>query len=132
MAEIPEIDIVGHFDLLTKFDEQGSVYDPLSPRYLEAAYAAMRELADAQKVFEINTGAMSRGYRTAPYPAKHLLKYLRELGGRICLNSDAHSVEGIGYAFAESLALAEASGFTELWYLTARGFAPVSIQKIEI
>ena len=132
MADDPEIDIVGHFDLLTKFDEQGRLYDDSSPRYLEAAHDAMRLLAAADKIFEINSGAMSRGYRTAPYPAKHLLEYLHQLGGRICLNSDAHSAKGVGYAFGQCLALAKECGFTALWFLTERGFSPVSFHEIEL
>ena len=131
MAKNPEIDIVGHFDLLTKFDEQGRLYDDLSPRYLDAAHEALRLLSDAGKIFEINTGAMSRGYRTAPYPARHLLEFLCGIGGRICLTSDAHSADGVGYAFGQSLALAKSCGFRELWLLTEDGFAPFQISEIE-
>ena len=131
IAENPEIDIVGHFDLLTKFNEQGRLYDDFSPRYLDAAHAAMRLLVNAGKIFEINSGAMSRGYRSAPYPAKHLLENLHALGGRICLNSDAHSTKGVGYAFGECLELAENCGFSELWMLTERGFMPIPISDIE-
>ena len=131
MSENPKIDIVGHFDLLTKFDEQGRLYDAESPRYQAAARAAMRELAEAGKIFEINSGAMSRGYRTEPYPARSLLEYLRSVGGKICLTSDAHSVQGVGYAFRQSLELARECGFSELWFLTEQGFAPVPIKEIE-
>ena len=132
MAENPEIDIVGHFDLLTKFDEQGRLYDDTSPRYRKAARDAMQSLVDAGKIFEINTGAMSRGYRIAPYPARHLLESLNEMGGKICLNSDAHSPKGIAFAFRQCLDLAESCGFTELWFLTEDGFVPVPIRKISI
>ena len=131
MAENPEIDVVGHFDLLTKFDEQGRLYDDQSPRYLDAAHEAMRLLVNAGKIFEINTGAMSRGYRSDPYPAKHLLAYLRQIGGKICLNSDAHSPDGVGYAFGQSLELAKSSGFSALWFLTGDGFVPIPIPDIE-
>lgn len=130
VAENPQIDIVGHFDLLTKFDEQQGIYNAQSPRYLRAAKAAMEPLVRAGKIFEINSGAISRGYRTLPYPSKELLCALRELGGKICLNSDAHSPEGIGCAFGQSLQIAKACGFTELWYLTSEGFRPVPISEI--
>ena len=132
VAENPEIDIVGHFDLITKFDEQGRVYDAESPRYQAAARAAMRELVAAGKIFEINSGAMSRGYRSEPYPARNFLEYLRSIGGKISLTSDAHSVKGVGYAFRQSLELAKDCGFTELWFLTEQGFEPVPITKIEL
>ena len=132
VAENPAIDIVGHFDLITKFDEQGRLYDAESSRYQAAAKAAMRELVEAGKIIEINSGAMSRGYRTEPYPARSLLEYLRSLGGKICLTSDAHSVKGVGYAFRQSLELAKDCGFSELWFLTEQGFAPVPIKEIEV
>lgn len=132
IAGMPKIDIVGHFDLLTKFDERTGIYNAESPRYHKAACDAMERLVRAGKIFEINSGAISRGYRTAPYPAKPLLCVLREMGGRICLNSDAHSMEGIGCAFGQSLALAKACGFRELWFLTGEGFRPVPIEEVEI
>ena len=131
MAENPAIEVVGHFDLITKFNEQGRLYDAESPRYQAAARAAMRELAEAGKIFEINSGAMSRGYRSEPYPARDLLEYLHSIGGNVCLTSDAHSVHGVGYAFLQSLELARDCGFKELWFLTDQGFVPVTIKEIE-
>ena len=64
IADIPEADVVGHFDLITKFDEPEPLYRADSPRYRAAALAAMERLVQAGKIFEINTGAVSRGYRT--------------------------------------------------------------------
>ena len=132
IAGTPEIDIVGHFDLLTKFDERAGIYNAASPRYQRAACDAMERLVRAGKIFELNSGAISRGYRTAPYPSNALLCVLRELGGRICLNSDAHSADGIGCAFGLMRDNAKACGFRELWFLTGEGFRPVPIDEVEI
>ena len=132
MAKNPDIDIVGHFDLLTKFDERASLYDAKSPRFLDAAFAAMELLVKAGKIFELNSGAISRGYRTAPYPSEPLLRRLRALNGKIILNSDAHSAEGIGYFFKEMLIYAENCGFSELYQLKNGSFSLVPISEIEI
>lgn len=132
IAENPDIDIVGHFDLLTKFDERDRIYHPESKAYLQAAFAAMESLVKAGKIFEINTGAISRGYRTSPYPAKNLLQHLHSLHGRICLNSDAHSTDGIACAFESAMELIESCGFREIWVLSSHGFSPVSVNEIEI
>ena len=132
IAENSEIDIVGHFDLITKFNNQIKLYDPGSPVYLQAAFEAMELLVKAGKIFEINTGAISRGYRTSPYPSKKLLQHLHSLNGRICLNSDAHSTDGIAFAFDSALELIKSCGFREIWMLTAQGFTPVPISKIEL
>ena len=62
LAEVPQVDIVGHFDLITKFDEPHTRYPIVPP----SARAAMERLIRAGKVFEIYTGASRRGYRQPP------------------------------------------------------------------
>ncbi len=126
LAAMEEISIVGHFDLLTKYDERKSLYDPASPAYRDAAFAAMETLCKAGKIFEINTGAISRGWRTTPYPAPELLRHLRSLGGRICICSDAHAVDGIVCAFDAAEALARESGFAEYQVFDGRDFVPAA------
>ena len=124
IAQIDKADVVGHFDLITKFDEPEPLYDAVSPRYRAAALDAMEALVKAGKILEINTGAMSRGHRTAPYPAPALLRALREMGGKITITADAHSRENLTFAFDQAEAAAKAAGFTELWEFDGAGFAP--------
>ena len=85
--------ILGHIDLITKFNEGGRLFDTTDPRYVKAALGALDRLAERDVVFEINTGAMSRGYRTAPYPAPWLLRAMHERNLPICITSDTHSAE---------------------------------------
>lgn len=116
-------EIVGHFDLITKFNENMAQFDEGDPAYREAAFAALDELAGRGRIFEINTGAISREYRTAPYPAAFLLRRLAEKGGRITFSSDTHSAGTVLYGYREAVQLARDCGFSSCWYLTARGFA---------
>ena len=83
-------DIVGHFDLITKFNEGGLLFDESHPRYRAAALAALDRLAGEDVVFELNTGAMSRGWRTQPYPAGWLLGEMQARGVRLIFSSDCH------------------------------------------
>lgn len=119
--------IVGHFDLITKFNEGGRLFDESAPRYRRAALEALDALLERDVIFEINTGAMSRGYRTAPYPAPFLLEAIRQRGGRICITSDTHSADTIVHAFPQAAALAEACGFREAWVLGSEGFHPAGL-----
>ena len=98
-AEREDISIVGHFDLITKFNEGGKLFDESDPRYLAAAKSAIDRLLQAGKIFEINTGAVARGYRTAPYPAPALLAYIKERGGKTMLASDAHTPDKVAFGF---------------------------------
>ncbi len=127
MADFPEVSIVGHFDLLTKYNERVPLYNEASPAYRDAAFAALEKLNAAEKIFEINAGAISRGWRSTPYPAPELLRRLRELNGRICISSDAHSSDAIICAFDQCEELARTCGFEEIWHFTGGGFVPVKL-----
>lgn len=114
-------DWVGHFDLLTKFNEGFKYFDETKDDYIEPALAAMKRLHREGLPFEINTGAMSRGYRTAPYPSKKLLRELFLMGGRIMINSDSHHVSGIGWGFVQAQKAAWECGFRKLSVLNPGG-----------
>ena len=99
VAEVTKCDIIGHFDLVTKFIEADPSFDPHHPRYVKAWQDAADALLKTGKPFEVNTGAMSRGYRTGPYPAAEIRQYIRDHGGKLLLSSDAHAKENIAFAF---------------------------------
>ena len=124
LAQVKEVDIVGHFDLLTKFDEERMFFDASSPRYLAAALSAMDALITAGKVFEINTGAITRGYRTTPYPSETLLRALRERGGKVTISADSHREEDVAFGYDQALQLARDCGFTEFWTFDGKEFIP--------
>lgn len=128
LADRTGCQIVGHFDLITKFNEGGRLFDEEAPRYRNAALEALEALMEHDVIFEINTGAISRGYRTVPYPAPFLLRAIRERGGRICITSDTHHAETITCAFPQAAALADSCGFREAWVLTEDGFRPVGLE----
>ncbi len=92
VAEKTKCDIIGHFDLITKFNEANLLFDTNDKRYEQAAYAAVDNLLKYNIPFEINTGAISRGYRSEAYPENKYIEYILQKGGRVVLSSDSHSV----------------------------------------
>ena len=96
-----DFDIVGHIDLISKFNRGGAMFDEQDERYLAAARRAVDVLVPKGVLFEINTGAISRGYRDAPYPATPIYDYIREQGGKFILSGDTHRAENLCYAFDE-------------------------------
>ncbi len=113
--------ILGHIDLIAKFNEGGRFFDEGDPRYRSAALEALRAADPKETLLEINTGAMSRGYRSVPYPALFLLKEWRAMGGTIILTADAHSAGAVVYGYAQASELAQAAGFRRSTLLTGRG-----------
>ena len=103
-ARITGCDIVGHFDLVTKFNEGNRYFDENHIRYRTAAI-------DYCNLFEINTGGIYRKKRTAPYPAEFLLYEINRLGGEIIFSSDSHDSASLGYMFSEAVEIAKKCGF---------------------
>ena len=96
-------DILGHIDLITKY----SLVDESDSRYVKAATEALEAALAVTPVIELNTGAISRGYRCDPYPAVFILDEIKRLGGRILLSSDSHAAKDLTCWFdrAEELLL---------------------------
>jgi len=97
--------IVGHFDLLTKFDRNNDIFNPKELRYKKAALSALEVLLQKDMVFEVNTGAMARGYKDAPYPDRWILEEIKRRNGRVIITSDCHDAKNLdyGYEIAEKL-----------------------------
>lgn len=88
-------DIIGHFDIITKYNEGGRLFDESDPRYIAAWKAAVDALIPYGKPFEINTGAVCRGHKSEPYPALPILTYIREQGGSVLLSGDTHQADAL-------------------------------------
>lgn len=107
-------DVIGHFDLLTKYDEK---YEPLflgDPEYERLAESYIRRAAGYGCIFEVNTGAISRGYRLTPYPAVNLLRILKKEGARIILTSDSHRKDTLDCHFTEAKKMLRDIGFSRM------------------
>ncbi len=110
-------DIIGHFDLITKFDELDKSLFLMDKGYNEIAERYLKEALKADVLFEVNTGAISRGYRTTPYPNENLLYLLKKEGGRVILSSDSHSADTLDFAFVEAKKLLKDIGFQYVYTL---------------
>lgn len=94
--------ILAHFDLYTKFNEIDPIFDVNSKEYIDMVTNALEEVINLGKIIEINTGAISRGYRTTFYPSLSIVNVLNDLKATIILGSDAHSKANLNTFFDES------------------------------
>ena len=122
VADVTGCDIVGHFDLIAKYNEGGRLFEENDPRYLRSATDALDVLLKKDVIFEVNTGAISRGYRKTPYPAPALLRYIAQKGGQVTLNADAHRKEHLTYGFENALHLVRAAGFGSILTMSKSGW----------
>ena len=122
MADKFKFDVVGHFDLVTKFNENCRLFDESDKRYIRAAENALEKLVPTGAAFEINTGAISRGYRTEAYPNDYFLNVIREMGGSVTYSSDAHDSRYIFLGFDDAVEKAKKAGFKSFKKLTKNGW----------
>ena len=120
-----KFDIIGHFDLITKHCENVEFFDQNSDEYKTAAHKAAKALAGKIPFFEVNTGAIARGYRTTPYPSEFLLKELKSFGFGAVVTSDCHNKHMLDCEFEAADKLLKKCGFKEKYILTKQGFKSV-------
>ncbi len=115
---------IGHVDLPAKFCSLPED----SEEYRGILEDALKDLIRLCPYLEMNTGAISRGYRDVPYPAPYLLDFIRREGGRIVLNSDSHRVEHLTYRFDECVELLKEKGFREIYTFNGKNMEPVALE----
>ena len=132
VADLPNhgsFDILGHFDLLTKFNEkEPDLFDTQCDEYRAAATAAAEALVGKVKFFEVNTGAIGRGYRTTPYPDPYIIKEMHRLGFGAIISSDCHDRNFLDCGYDMAKQLLKDAGYTEHYVLKDEGFVAIPLE----
>lgn len=128
LPEYGNFDILAHFDLITKFCDKEELFNINSKIYTSSAVEAAEALSGKIPFFEVNTGAVSRGYRKTPYPAPFIIKELKRLGFGAVVTSDCHNKDFLDCSFCEADELLKECGFKEKYILTESGFKPIAIK----
>ena len=120
LKEKTDADIIGHFDVISKFENRGvdfSDSDKNIRPYWENAVNSLSEKC----VFEVNTGGISRGYKTVPYPDKEKLEFIFNIGGKVVINSDSHSKMNLLYDFDKTEKILNSIGFKQFGFKDKKG-----------
>ena len=99
MAATCDFDIIGHPDLVRKFNGTLRYFDESADWYREELRLTADAFAASGKLVEVNTGGISRGWIDDAYPSPFFRQLLRERGVRFILSSDAHAASAIDCAF---------------------------------
>lgn len=104
-------DIIGHYDLLTKFNRGTYPFNEGHPYYVQAAMRGLEEAIQGCRLMEVNVGALARTGVKGPYPSLAILKQWRALGGQVILSSDCHDASYLDSAYDVGLELIRAAGY---------------------
>ena len=124
-----EIDIIGHFDLIAKYNINNCIFDECDREYLSYAFDAVDTILEKKPnaIFEVNTGCMPRAGRASPYPSKQIIERIHTKKGRIILNSDAHRTRDINAQFDSILGQLSEIGFKSIVRVRDFGFEEISL-----
>jgi histidinol-phosphatase (PHP family) len=114
-------EIVGHIDLIRKFDTPVQDFAPSVTREIEHVLEAARE---AGSVLDVNCGAYRRGYGPV-YPLPSILSKARAMGLRVTLGDDSHGVATVGVGLDACLAAIAKAGYASISYLERDGASVV-------
>jgi len=99
MIERYDCDVIGHVDLVRKFNLKHPFFDETARWYREELVKTADAVAASGKIVEVNTGAIARGWQIDAYPSVEMRSLLRERGVKFILSSDAHAPETLDFAF---------------------------------
>ncbi len=126
MANMPSHikgDFVGHFDLLTKYEQKAPhLFDTGSPLYRKYALDALCAVREKFEFFEVNTGPIGRGYKPTPYPAPFILDEMKAQKCKLLITTDCHNRDYLDCGFDEAVELIRAHGFDEIYELSDGSF----------
>ena len=94
-----DFDVVGHLDLVRKFNVRHPYFDESAGWYRDELVKTADAVAASGKIAEVNTGAIARGWLDDVYPSPAFRALLRERGVRFVLSADAHAAEAVDCAF---------------------------------
>lgn len=120
-------DIIGHFDLITKYDEKEMPIFLNNTAYNKVAEDYIKKATTSNCIFEVNTGAIARGYRSMPYPSENLLYILRKENAKIIISSDCHDKNKLDWHFEETKLKLKDIGFKEMMTIQNGEFTAVKI-----
>ncbi|MBQ8678676.1 MAG: histidinol-phosphatase [Treponema sp.] len=116
MLERGDFALVGHPDLIRKFNEKWPFFSENEEWYKDELKEMAKAIAKKGIATEINSGAISRGYLSKPYPSEYFLSLLHDEGVPVAITADAHSAENLDCAFDQSIQLARKIGYSEIIY----------------
>lgn len=112
-------EVVGHIDLIRKFDGAGAHF---SPKVMERIEATLEVVRSVGGVLDVNAGAHRRGLSPV-YPLPEILTLSRRMGIGVTLGDDSHGAHDVGVGLDACLESIAKAGYQEVHYLARAGEA---------
>lgn len=112
MLENYSFDFLAHCDLMKKRNKGNRFFNPEEAWYQELTLSFLERVKELDVRVEVNTGGMSRGAISEPYPSGVMLERISLLEIPVVLSSDAHHADHLDSYFDSTVELMKQSGIT--------------------
>jgi histidinol-phosphatase (PHP family) len=96
-------------------------------KYQIIAADALKEILKYCPYVEMNTGAISRGWRKVPYLNAQLLDVMKQNGGEVVLGSDSHHRDNLTFYFDECVELLKENHIDHISVFNGNSFDKMDI-----
>lgn len=118
MVEKYQPEIVGHLDLIKKFNGGNRFFDDQEAWYQELVCGCLDRLAGSGAMIEINTGANFRKPGVGRYPSDWIIPEMKKRHIPITIGGDSHSAKAIVTEYQEAQDYLLACGYEEYYMLS--------------
>ena len=120
-------DVVGHIDLVRKFEPADFAFGPAALKAAEGLLDAVRTTGAA---LDVNCAPVRNGYG-APYPQLPLLEMACRMGVGVTLGDDSHGPDTVGVGLTASLEAIGQAGYRSVRRLSrANGWQDVPLDQV--
>ena len=119
LIKLDVIDIVGHIDLIKKFNKDGRYFSEENPVYMKKVKETLELAKERDLLIEVNTAGIDKMVGDI-YPSRAILEMCYDLGMKLTLGSDAHAPEQVGRYFGNALVRIKDIGYKEIYYIKGR------------
>lgn len=119
--------IVAHLDVIRKNNSGNTFFDEDDKVYREEVLKTLDIISLTNTIVEVNTGGISRGYVSTPYPSIWVLEACRDMDIPIMVNSDSHHPDSIDFYYDEAYAILKSIGINKQRILYKNEWCDVSL-----
>ncbi|EKV56780.1 histidinol-phosphatase [Brachyspira hampsonii] len=130
MIENQKPDIIGHLDLVKKYNLNKEYFTEEEDWYIEKTDEVIDAIEKSKSIVEINTKLMNKNNLNAHYPNKRIIKKLLEKNIPITINSDAHQCNNIDNFYFETADELNKLGVKFIKMLIDNEFKDIYISKL--
>ncbi|HEX3722099.1 MAG TPA: histidinol-phosphatase [Nitrolancea sp.] len=104
VPSIPGVKIIGHLDLIKRWNAERTYFTGNEPWDLAAIEETLQSIAASGLLVELNTAGWRKGLGE-PYPSLPILTRCHDLGIPVTVNSDAHTPGDVAAGFEQARSL---------------------------